>query len=279
MSFCLPVCLSACLSVLTIYLSFFPSVCLLACLIVCQSFYRSIFLLACLSVSRCLSFYLCLSDFLSFCPSVSLSVCVSVCRSFCLSVFLSFFPSFCFSICLPVGLSAFEHYGILLSSAPVGMPFEKTLSSTFQMRNSRIIPILIQMLHGDGSQLAESQRPSRDVRLRVARALHNIVHAHPTDKQCKREARVLRLLETLRIYSDFLRDFVAAASAGQGQLPDVGCSPICIRVVPGGEKSTGNDLLVCGKLDSFLQWVETNQSNICKHPYTDIHFYRLMVLR
>ena len=116
------------------------------------------------------------------------------------------------------------------------------------MRNSRIIPILIQMLHGESG----SQRPSRDVRLRVARALHNIVHAHPTDKQCKREARVLRLLETLRIYSDFLRDFVSAASAGQGQLPDVGCSPICIRVVPGGDKSTGNDLLVCGKISLSL---------------------------
>ena len=111
------------------------------------------------------------------------------------------------------------------------------------MRNSRIIPILIQMLHGEPG----SQRPSRDVRLRVARALHNIVHAHPTDKQCKREARVLSLLETLRIYSVFLRDFVSAGSAGQGQLPDVGCSPICIRVVPGGDTSTGNDLLVCGK--------------------------------
>jgi hypothetical protein len=27
------------------------------------------------------------------------------------------------------------------------------------------------------------------------------------------------------------------------------------------------------------QWVETNPSNICKHLQTDIHFYRLMVLR
>lgn len=106
-----------------------------------------------------------------------------------------------------------------------------------------MIPILIQMLHGE----ADFQRPSREVRLRVARALHNIVHAHPTDKQCKREARVLKLLETLRIYSDFLRDVAAASAAGQGHLPDVGCSPVCVRVVPGGEKSTGNDLLVCGK--------------------------------
>jgi hypothetical protein len=118
------------------------------------------------------------------------------------------------------------------------------------MRNSRIIPILIQMLHGEGSQFSGpslGQRQSRDVRLRVARALHNIVHAHPTDKQCKREARVLRLLETLRIYSDFLRDFVLASSTGQVEVPEVGCGPVCIRLVPGGDKATGKDLLVCGE--------------------------------
>jgi hypothetical protein len=29
----------------------------------------------------------------------------------------------------------------------------------------------------------------------------------------------------------------------------------------------------------LLQWVETSLSNICKHLYTDICFYHLMVLR
>jgi hypothetical protein len=29
----------------------------------------------------------------------------------------------------------------------------------------------------------------------------------------------------------------------------------------------------------IFQWVETNPSNICKHLYTDVHFYHLMVLR
>ena len=118
------------------------------------------------------------------------------------------------------------------------------------MRSSRIIPVLIQLLHGEGSQLNESglaSRPSREVRLRVARALHNIVHAHPNDKQCKREARVLRLLETLRLYSDFLRDFILASTSGQVEVPEASCSPVCIRLVPGGHKSSGKDLLSCGK--------------------------------
>ncbi len=60
------------------------------------------------------------------------------------------------------------------------------------MRNSRIIPILVHLLHGEigtSPDLTPEQRPSRQVRMRVAKALHNIVQAHPTDKQCKREAR------------------------------------------------------------------------------------------
>ena len=48
------------------------------------------------------------------------------------------------------------------------------------------------------------------MRARAARSLHNIVHAHPADKHCKREAKVLKLLEVLRQYSDFLRDVLEA---------------------------------------------------------------------
>ena len=38
------------------------------------------------------------------------------------------------------------------------------------------------------------QRPSRAVRCRVSRALHNIVHANLTDKRCKREAKVRKTI-------------------------------------------------------------------------------------
>ncbi|GIX98214.1 adenomatous polyposis coli protein [Caerostris extrusa] len=46
----------------------------------------------------------------------------------------------------------------------------------------------------------------REARRRASQALHNIVHAHPDDRRGRREARVLRLLEQIRDYSDFLRD-------------------------------------------------------------------------
>ena len=77
------------------------------------------------------------------------------------------------------------------------------------MRGSRCIPLLVQLLHLDPAHPA-NPRPARPVRARAARSLHNIVHAHPTDKHCKREAKVLKLLEVLRQYSDFLRDVLEA---------------------------------------------------------------------
>ena len=109
------------------------------------------------------------------------------------------------------------------------------------LRGSRCIPLLVQLLHLDPTQ-PNLPRPSRQVpyplllavtltsnltsvqkrffniqilfrfkdccvqvRARAARCLHNIVHAHPTDKHCKREAKVLKLLEVLRQYCDLLR--------------------------------------------------------------------------
>ena len=89
------------------------------------------------------------------------------------------------------------------------------------MRSHRVIPLLVQLLHGppsSGPQTAAAQQVTtqdgasaplkhpREVRQRVAKSLHNMVHAHPTDKQCKREAKVLRLLETLRMYSGLVNN-------------------------------------------------------------------------
>ncbi|XP_015927077.1 adenomatous polyposis coli protein isoform X2 [Parasteatoda tepidariorum] len=87
--------------------------------------------------------------------------------------------------------------------------------SCIAMRQSGCLPLLIQLLHGserDQVSVAE-QRSSenvkwavREARRRASQALHNIVHAHPDDRRGRREARVLRLLEQIRDYSDFLRD-------------------------------------------------------------------------
>ena len=117
------------------------------------------------------------------------------------------------------------------------------------MRNSRCIPLLVQLLHIDPAH-PDNTRPSRQVRARAARALHNIVHAHPSDKHCKREAKVLKLLEILRQYCDFLRDVLEASvgsSAGKTAVRVAGCRRMTIQVVEGGEKYAEQDLMVCGE--------------------------------
>lgn len=64
----------------------------------------------------------------------------------------------------------------------------------------------MELLHIEHVGERKPPRPARPVRARAARCLHNIVHAHPNDKHCKREAKVLKLLEVLRQYCDLLRD-------------------------------------------------------------------------
>ena len=117
------------------------------------------------------------------------------------------------------------------------------------MRNSRCIPLLVQLLHIDPAH-PDNQRPARQVRARAARALHNIVHAHPSDKHCKREAKVLKLLEVLRQYCDFLRDVLEASvgsSAAKAVVRAAGCRRLSLQVVEGGEKYAEQDLMVCGE--------------------------------
>ena len=123
------------------------------------------------------------------------------------------------------------------------------------MRSSRCIPLLVQLLHCDPAH-PDNPRPARQVRARAARALHNIVHAHPTDKHCKREAKVLKLLEVLRQYCDFLRDVMEASlgsSAGKLAVKTAGCSRLSIQVVEGGEKYAEQDLMVCGEYSVATQ--------------------------
>nr|XP_045605342.1 adenomatous polyposis coli protein-like isoform X3 [Procambarus clarkii] len=86
--------------------------------------------------------------------------------------------------------------------------------SCVAMRQSGCLPLLIQLLHGGDGDIA----PTRETRLRAAQALHNIVHSHPDDKRGRREARVLRLLEQIRDYSDYLYERLERTSAGRGPL-------------------------------------------------------------
>lgn len=89
--------------------------------------------------------------------------------------------------------------------------------SCLAMRQSGCLPLLIQLLHGSNQQQegesqesqAEQRRVVRELRLRASQALHNVVHAHPDDRQSRREARVLRLLEQIRDFCDYLHDLEA----------------------------------------------------------------------
>ncbi|TRY69315.1 hypothetical protein TCAL_09734, partial [Tigriopus californicus] len=115
------------------------------------------------------------------------------------------------------------------------------------MRSHRVIPLLVQLLHG--TQVTQ-ERPSREVRFRVAKALYNIVQAqtsHPNEKQSrKKEAKILKLLENLRLYADFLRDLAAAIESQQfpncEELARRGCQFVCIKTK---KQSDASDLIIC----------------------------------
>ncbi len=105
-----------------------------------------------------------------------------------------------------------------------------------------------------------NERNSREIRLRVSNALHNMVHAHPMDKQRKREAKVLRLIESLRCYADLLRDVKEAVESetGGATRPDLaavlchGCRPISVKLPPpstaqSSPSAVESVLVICGK--------------------------------
>lgn len=114
------------------------------------------------------------------------------------------------------------------------------------MRANRTVDAVVQVLHGarispedGGAGDDDRRRNSRQVRLRMANSLRSMVHAHPTDKQCKREARVLRLLETLRMYADLLRDVGASAADVRQALGRHGCRPVRLRLPAAARGAAG----------------------------------------
>lgn len=67
------------------------------------------------------------------------------------------------------------------------------------MRQSKCIPLLIQLLHNENKETGEI---NWDTRRRAGRALHNIIHSSASDRHGKREVRVLRFLEVIREHTD-----------------------------------------------------------------------------
>ena len=105
------------------------------------------------------------------------------------------------------------------------------------MRNHHVVDILVKILHA-----GEKPHP-REVRRKAGRALHNIVHAHPEQRQCKREAKILKLLEVLRMYSDFLRDVSHSGERGIA-ISQKGCGQLRLGVAFTDDHQ---EILLCGK--------------------------------
>ena len=70
----------------------------------------------------------------------------------------------------------------------------------------------------------------------MGRTLHNIIHAHPEQKHFKREAKILRLIEVLRMYSEFLRDVQSSGELTQG------CGPLRLGVATTDDQQ---EILIC----------------------------------
>ena len=89
--------------------------------------------------------------------------------------------------------------------------------SCIAMKQSGCLQLLIQLLHGtDKESVLGTTRGRKAARARAAAALHNIVHSHPDDKQGRREARVLRLLEQIRAHCDQLQEHTEEEDEDRG---------------------------------------------------------------
>lgn len=79
------------------------------------------------------------------------------------------------------------------------LDLSKSPETCIALRRSGCIPLLVQMMHSDSDEMA---------RKRAGQALHNVVHCHPDDKVGRREAKVLRLIEQIIEYNEFLKNLL-----------------------------------------------------------------------
>ncbi|XP_020815185.1 adenomatous polyposis coli homolog [Drosophila serrata] len=66
------------------------------------------------------------------------------------------------------------------------------------LRSSDCIQLLVQILHANDEGLGTARKYA-------SQALHNIVHSHPEEKERQREVKMLRLLDQILDYCNFLR--------------------------------------------------------------------------
>lgn len=78
------------------------------------------------------------------------------------------------------------------------LELSKSPNTCATLRQSRCIPLLVQMIHCDSDELTRKQ---------AREALRNVVNYHPDDKVGRREAKVLRYIEQIMDYCDLLKQF------------------------------------------------------------------------
>jgi hypothetical protein len=61
------------------------------------------------------------------------------------------------------------------------------------------------LIHPPQTQRMEGMQPPEIIQVRAARALKNIVQFNPDEKEKKKELRVLRLLEGIRLFSEAVK--------------------------------------------------------------------------
>ncbi|XP_011189136.2 uncharacterized protein LOC105216375 [Zeugodacus cucurbitae] len=76
------------------------------------------------------------------------------------------------------------------------LELSRTPETCSALRRAGCVPLLVQMMHSDGED---------SVRKCASMALHNVVHSHMDEKTARREAKVLRLLEQILDYCNFLK--------------------------------------------------------------------------
>uniref|UniRef100_A0A2K5F5V6 Adenomatous polyposis coli protein 2 n=1 Tax=Aotus nancymaae TaxID=37293 RepID=A0A2K5F5V6_AOTNA len=99
--------------------------------------------------------------------------------------------------------------------------------SCVAMRRSGCLPLLLQILHGTGTEAggragAPGAPGAKDARMRANAALHNIVFSQPDQGLARKEMRVLHVLEQIRAYCETCWDWLQAREGrpeGGGGVP------------------------------------------------------------
>ncbi|KAB1259096.1 Adenomatous polyposis coli protein 2 [Camelus dromedarius] len=93
--------------------------------------------------------------------------------------------------------------------------------SCVAMRRSGCLPLLLQILHGTGTEAGAGGRHgnpgapgAKDARMRANAALHNIVFSQPDQGLARKEMRVLHVLEQIRAYCETCWDWLQARDGG-----------------------------------------------------------------